>query len=198
MSEFIITNKTITIALVVFIVIAMIVGVISYNLGVSYGLKQLPGRTTTSANGLTGNQPTAGATPTTNEAATATASDIVISGEPVVTQGTTILNGKVVTLTSNGFSWLVTTEVLNPVTRQISQRTTSYKVIVNNQTKITEQTSLVETPVGLAPPKVTTTTKNLKLADLKPNQAVTVTTNNAASDNTLTALTVTISSIVRK
>ena len=195
MSEFIVNNKTITTFVVVFIIVAAIVGVISYNLGVNYGLKQQ------SPSGLSANQPnntntnTPASMPDNQEPIN---NETVIAGEPVVTADQTTLIGELSAVTTTGFKLAVTADILNQTTGQLSQRVTNYTVTVNSQTKITERTATVERPVGLEPAKVTTTTKNLRLSDLKDGEVVAVVTADDAADLTITAVSVTVNEQVIK
>ncbi|MFH1866834.1 MAG: hypothetical protein ABIJ81_02000 [Patescibacteria group bacterium] len=198
MSEFIITNKTITLFIVIALVFIIVTGIISYNLGVSYGLKQSTSvnqqqNTVTENNNLVNTAPINN-TPTNSN----NEEEVVVSGKPVTYEGKTILNGTVGIINNNSFSFNVESEILDPGTRTFSTKITSYTVAVTADTIITENISNVTIPPGGGPPNISSSTKNLKLADMKPNQKVTVTTGDSATEKTITALEVVVTTVIRK
>lgn len=189
MSEFIVTNKTIAIMAVVFIIIAIMVGVISYNLGVGYGLKQ---NTPTAQN--QNNQPTTDTTQSANQKTTNEEPETVISGEPLVTEAGTTLSGAVTAVSANGFTIESTSNTLNSQTGRLIETKTSYQVTTTSKTKITQVVSAVTIPPQGGPAQVTTSTKNATLSQIKIGNTVTIVTTSDLATKQLVATEIKITS----
>lgn len=190
MSEYIVTNKTMATLAVIFLIIATIVGVISYNLGVKYGLGQRT-PTAVSENNNQTTLPTNQAIDNTNNT---TAPETVISGEPVITGQTAILSGQVTAVKTGGFTMEVTSNVLNSQTGRLTETKTKYEVMATNQTKITQMVSAVTIPPQGGPAQITTTTRNSTLSNIKVGNTVTVTTASDLATKQLTATEIKITS----
>ncbi|MFA4936806.1 MAG: hypothetical protein WC575_00725 [Patescibacteria group bacterium] len=190
MSEYIVTNKTIALIIVASVIIAAIVGFICYNLGLSYGIQQRPTAKSqqplAEINDLPNQPASPESQPTAEPSAEVEAVEIPISGEPVVSEGQTIINGKVNTVTANGLTVDVDNVTLNSATGKYTQATITYTVTVTAKTKIVEQNSTVTVLPG-QDPQVTTTYKNMKLGDLQVGEKITVFTDQEINTKSLTA-----------
>ena len=190
MSEFIVTNKTIAIFLIIFLVVAVMVGVVSYNLGVKNGLEYKAPTNTYENN----SQSTTDTNQPINNAEEITEPETVISGEPVISGEATILSGRVTVLNSSGFTMESTSNVVNSQTGQLTETKTIYQVSVNNQTKITQVISALTIPPQGGPTKVTTTTRNSSLSNIKVGNTVSITTASDLETRQLTATEIKITS----
>jgi hypothetical protein len=201
MSEIIIQSKTIALTLITTVVIAIIVGVIGYNLGVANGLKSgekinfsVTPEQATNKPATTNNQPTNANTP----AVSPTPTEIPLSGEPVSVEGKTIITGKINGVSTTGFTLSVTSQIINTATRNVTEKITDYKIKITPSTKITEYVSTVTIPAGAGTPQITQSTKKLLASELKNEQSVTVVSADDLKADTLTALEIRVSTMVRK
>jgi hypothetical protein len=202
MSEIIIQSKAVVLTIIVALVGAIAAGVIGYNLGVANGLKSkeqtnylvAPNTDTyTYTPPVTNNQPT-----NTNTPVTPPPAEIQLSGEPVSMGGQTIITGKISEASAVGFTLDVTSQIVDTATRNVTEKTTSYKIKITADTKVTEYISTVIIPEGAGTPQITQSTKKLSARELKNGQSVTVVSNDDINTATLNALEVRVSTIVRK
>jgi hypothetical protein len=200
MSEIIIQSKAVVITLIVGLAVVIIAGVIGYNLGVANGLKSkeqinylVTPNTDVNTPPVTNNQPT-----NTNTPVTPPPAEIQLSGEPVSVGGKTIVTGKISEVSPTGFTLNVTSRVFDTVTRSITEKTINYKIKITAATKITEYISTITMPAGGGTPQVTQSTKKISASELKNGQNATVTSADDLKADTLNALEVRVSTMVRK
>ena len=190
MSEFIVSNKTITVFVVIFIIVAAIIGVISYNLGVNYGLKHGSPSSPTAET----NQPTNTGNEITNNDDAANSEEIIISGAPSGQGQLATLSGQVTAVRSGGFTLETVTQTFNQQTGKLTETKSSYQVTATGSTKITQVESAVKFPPQGGPAQVTTSIKNSSLSQIKVGSSVTVTTTSDLATKLLTATEINISS----
>lgn len=203
MSEIIIQSKTVAITLLVALAVVIVAGVIGYNLGVASGLKNkeqinylVTPNTDTNTNTppLVNNQSTNTNTPVISPLPV----EIPLSGEPTSIGGKTIITGKINEASAVGFTLDVTSQTVNTATRNVTEKTTSYKIKITSDTKVTEYISTIIIPEGAGTPQITQSTKKLSVSELKNGQSVTVVSNDDLKADTLNALEIRVSTMVRK
>lgn len=203
MSEYLVNNKKMA-AIIIFMVTALvIVGFVSYNFGLADGLKKMTptinDQNDNNSNSTNNNRVNDNNLPTTDyENSNPPAKEIVVAGDPVILAGTSILNGTVGQVTATGFNFNVSKEILNSASRTFSQKTTTYTVTINKDTKLIATTTEVTIPAEGGAPIINTSTKNIKLTDLATEDEVSVFTSSDTNAKTLVATEVRISKNIRK
>ncbi len=121
---------------------------------------------------------------------------VALNAEEVAVGNKTIVSGTVAEVTPSGFTVRVTSRTMNTSSGALGEQSKLYTVKVTAATKLTRTTTTVAMPAGGGTPKLTQTTQTIKLADLAPEQSVTVVSSTAGV--TLTALEVRVSVVVRQ
>lgn len=198
MNTITLNSRGVATSLVVAAIAVAVAATIGYNTGFSHGTRV--GAASAAQSGGTAGTPTGGprAGQPTGAGAAETPAEVPVAGGPVEISGKTILNGTMHAPSAAGFTLDVVTQVLNTTTRRLTPKTTTYHVLLTKATKLLTQTSTITIPYSGAVPQVTSTTKAAPASELQEGRPVTVTTNDPAANQTITATEVLFSSVVQK
>jgi len=159
MSDTIVSNRTLTFAFIIAIAAMIVVGYASYNFGNVTGLKERPGNNL--ANTPVANQPINNTIDNDGNINSDNNINEEINEPPAA--ALIHLNGKIAKVSSTGFT-------LNEANKTGS----TYEVLVNDKTKMTEETTSLSLPTKGGFPKVISTSKGTTLQNLKKDDDVSV------------------------